>query len=276
MFKNNRYGVIGTPIQHSLSPQIQMQFASHLGYQMDYQKYQVEPADLNAFISDFFSHGGKGLNVTLPHKQSVFKLVDEVSQDALLAGSVNTLSINSQGKLVGDTTDGQGLLLDLQRQNFPIAHKQLLVVGAGGASQSILVALLKAGASITLLNRTASKLEPLIQKLSHLGEITALNSTQSEAVELFDGVISTVSEFNPVLLAPIRQNIGDKTYCYDLNYAERASQFKCFALANRCKNFSDGLGMLIGQAAKSYQIWHGQLPDISKLNFEQLILNKAD
>lgn len=260
MIQASRFGVIGNPIAHSISPQIHTQFARQFNANIDYQKYRVESAELSDFVKEFFNQGGRGLNVTLPYKQSVIELVDQLTEEARLAGSVNTIGINQQGLLIGDTTDGRGLLHDLNLQNLPVKHRKILVVGAGGASQSILMALLNAGAEIVLHNRSKSKITQLVKRFSELGKISAFNSPQK-----FDGVISAVSDFNPVLMAPVKACIGAQTFCYDLNYAQRASSFKQFALSNGCAQFSDGLGMLIGQAAHSYQGWHGQLPDISQV-----------
>ena len=171
MIKKDRYGVIGDPIEHSLSPEIQAQFSQQFDQPFDYQKYHVRPGELGSFISDFFAAGGKGLNVTLPHKQSIIKYLDRVTHEAELANSVNTVFIDEQGLIVGDTTDGAGLILDLNNKQVKIDQSRILVIGAGGASQSILLALLKAGASIEILNRTAEKVNDIIKRFANIGEI---------------------------------------------------------------------------------------------------------
>ncbi len=211
MTVNNRFGVIGSPVAHSLSPKIHAGFAAQFDLSIDYQKYLVEPEELADFVKHFFNEGGKGFNVTLPHKQAVMKLMDELSEDARLSGSVNTVSVNQQGKLVGNTTDGQGLLLDLERLNYKVSNKKLLVVGAGGACKSILVALLKAGANVQLLNRTQSKVEQFVEDFSQLGDISLYNEAEHQP---FDGVISSVSQFNETLFFPIRNSINKATFFF--------------------------------------------------------------
>ncbi len=256
----SRYGVIGNPVTHSLSPDIHRQFAKQFGHTIDYQKYHLEVHQLKTFVSQFFEEGGKGLNVTLPFKQSVISLTDRLTDDAKLANSVNTLFVDGDGLLVGDTTDGRGLLLDLNKCGFDISNKRLLVIGAGGASQSILLSLLKAGAKISLHNRTIEKVIELQNRFSSIGTITTFDSGQH-----FDGVINATSQFNQPLMAPVKLSISSDTFCYDLNYAARADEFKNFSGGCGCQKFSDGLGMLIGQAAYSYKIWCGLLPDFSDI-----------
>ncbi|WP_444996693.1 shikimate dehydrogenase [Aliikangiella sp. IMCC44359] len=255
-----RLGVIGNPITHSLSPVIHQQFAQQFADDIDYQKYLVEENNLSNFVKQFFDGGGRGLNVTLPYKQAVIQCIDSLTEEAEFAGSVNTILKNQQGQLVGHTTDGQGLLLDLDGHGFDIQQKKILVIGAGGASQSILVALLKAGAIIRLHNRNKDKITKLIEQFSVVGDI---DSFQRD--EQYDGVISAVTEFNSGLMKPVANCIGNKTFCYDLNYAARAQDFYQFALRSGCTAFADGLGMLVGQAAYSYQMWTGHLPNINQV-----------
>ena len=262
MKQKDRYGVIGDPIEHSLSPKIHTQFSNQLGLQVDYQKYHVRPEELELFIKEFFVKGGRGLNVTVPHKQSIIKHLDKLTGEAQLANSVNTVFIDQQGLLVGDTTDGAGLLLDLSNKPLTINKARVLVIGAGGASQSILLALLKAGASIEILNRTPEKVSDIVQRFSGFGEIKSFNK-QLNSPHSFDLVISSISEFNHELISQIADRVDQNTFCYDLNYAQRAMMFKQFVTENGMTHFSDGLGMLICQAALSYQIWHKKLPDTS-------------
>ena len=267
------FGVVGDPVDHSLSPLIHQQFAAQFGHSIDYRKYPVKPEGLARFVDDFFASGGRGLNVTVPHKQEVIGLLHRVSREARLANSVNTISLGAKGELVGDTTDGEGLLLDLALKNYPVKGKRLLVIGAGGASQAILVALLNAGAQISLHNRTTSKIPPLLKRFSPLGQIKAFEFAQAKADEKFDLVINTASSVTPELMRPLGGCFSTAHACYDLNYGARAQAFKQYAQAHGCEQFSDGWGMLVAQAAKSYQIWRGQLPQISAVN-RQAIMNE--
>jgi len=260
------FGVIGNPVEHSLSPRIHTQFANQFGHSIDYQKYQLNPHELKSFIANFFATGGKGLNVTLPYKQTVIPLLDRLSEEAALSQSVNTVYLDDKHNLVGATTDGQGLLLDLELQGFQVKGKKILLIGAGGASASILAALLKAGASISLYNRTLSKAEKLQQDFATIGEVELFDPYEQQDHEIsFDALVSSISQFNLELFSKIQKYINQNTYCYDLNYGQRAETFKQFALQNRCYKFSDGFGMLKGQAAIAYKIWQGVLPDISQI-----------
>ncbi|TQV72281.1 shikimate dehydrogenase [Aliikangiella marina] len=252
-----RLGVIGNPISHSLSPPIHYQFAQQVDISIEYQKHLVEENNLKSFVRSFFEQGGQGLNVTLPFKQAVIECADKVTLDAELAGSVNTLFKNESNQIVGTTTDGNGLLIDLQRLGFEYQNKHILVVGAGGACQSIILSLLSAGARVSMLNRTKAKVDLLLKRFDSLGPIDAYQATEQP-----DAIISTVSEFNPVLFDPLSDLVSQTDFCYDLNYGQRAEQFIHWCKANGASNTADGFGMLLGQAAESFNIWTGQRPDI--------------
>ncbi len=270
MSKTSSLGVIGNPVEHSLSPLIHTQFAQQFADRIDYQKYQIIPEQLAEFIQSFFKQGGSGLNVTLPYKQAVIDCLDFISDEAKLAGSVNCISVKQSGKLFGDTTDGVGLMLDLNRQEFVVNQKNILIVGAGGAAQSILVSLLNAGAKVFLVNRNEEKAKNLIHRFKHIGEISLLKNHPRQSQLIADGLISCISEFNPAIFETLTANLNQDSFCYDLNYAARACQFLDFAKQAGCRRSSDGLGMLLGQAAKSYQIWFGRLPDITKVEFDSV------
>lgn len=260
MPKTYRLGVIGNPIKHSLSPTIHQQFAQQFDLDIDYQKYLVEEEQLEQFVADFFSRGGEGLNATLPHKQALISVVDELTDEAQAAGSVNTLFLNRQGDLIGHTTDGSGLIYDFDRLGWQLKGKRVLVVGAGGASQSILLAILKQGAVVELLNRTHTKVEQLANQFKSFGTIEEYSDANR-----YDLVISSISEFNHELLAPVAAQIGENTLCYDLNYGTRAEQFTTWCQQAGAKQIVDGMGMLIGQAAKSFHLWVGKLPNIEEV-----------
>ena len=223
MSKSYRLGVIGNPIKHSLSPLIHRQFAAQFDIDIDYRKCLVEANRLEQFIADFFSMGGDGLNVTLPYKQALMPIVDELTEDAKAVGSVNTLFLNRSGSLVGHTTDGAGLMYDFERLSWQLKGKKVLLVGAGGASQSVLLAILKQGAKVEILNRTQPKAQKLINQFKDFGNIEEYSSESH-----YDFVISSISEFNATLLEPVAAQINERSICYDLNYAERALPFTEF------------------------------------------------
>jgi shikimate dehydrogenase len=264
------YGVIGDPIKHSLSPLIHQQFAQQFSRQIDYQKYQVKPKELDDFIARFFAQNGVGLNVTLPHKQSIIPLLDHLTERAKLCQSVNTIIRQDDGSLLGDTTDGAGFLLDCERLGFLVKNQNILVVGAGGASVSVISSLLESGAKVTLHNRTQSKVEKLANQLSAIGAINSLNELPTadksgQSVGKFAGIISCVSEFNLTLIEPLLGLLKKDAFAYDLNYGVRAKPFLQFCESQGVSRSADGWGMLVGQAAFAFQHWFKVLPDIQKV-----------
>jgi len=251
-------GVVGNPVKHSLSPEIHFNFAKQFNINLDYQKYLVEPEQLETFIKNFFIKGGVGLNVTLPFKQSVIPFIDELSMASEMCGSVNTLSVKKDGSIKGDTTDGDGLLLHLKQLEYEVKGKTILILGAGGASISVIYALLKNQAKVILHNRSPDKIESLLHRFSDFGEIRAfdLNNENSGV----DGLISAISQFNQPMFDQVVRVLKKDAFVYDLNYAERAEKTLNFFRKKGFTRLSDGYGMLVGQAAKSFEIWHGKMP----------------
>ena len=252
-------GVIGNPIAHSLSPQIHSDFSNKHDIALEYNKYLVKDTQLDIFVKDFFTKGGKGLNVTLPFKQKVIKSTECLSDAARICQSVNTLYLNSDNQLVGDTTDGNGLFLDLERLKFDVTNKNILVLGAGGASLSVIYSLLENNSKIYLHNRSQHKIPEIVDQFSSVGEIIPFKENQSI---LFDGVICSISEFNQSLFDQIIPRLKSDAFVYDLNYGERAEKSLDYFRTKKLNRVSDGYGMLVGQAAKAFEIWHGVLPRI--------------
>jgi len=265
--KNNRKlcGVIGNPIAHSKSPEIHQKFAASCQVELEYNKYLVSEQNLQEFVTDFFEQEGTGLNVTLPFKQSVIQLVDELTENAKLCQSVNTLYRNKEGKLCGATTDGDGLLLDLDKLGFIHQGKNILVIGAGGASVSIICALLKQQTKVRIINRSQDKIAKLVDQFSGIGDIGIFNQEEKNHNReqiTFNGVISAISNPNNNLYQSILPSLKSDAFIYDLNYAERAEETLNYFRENGLTRSSDGYGMLVGQAAKSFEIWHGVMPKI--------------
>ena len=161
------YAVFGNPIAHSKSPLIHQQFAEQL--QIDHPYGRVL-APVDAFIPTleaFFAAGGKGANVTVPFKEEAFERADELTERASLAGAVNTLKRLEDGRLLGDNTDGIGLLSDLERLSFIKPGFRVLLIGAGGASRGVLLPLLSLDCAVTITNRTFSRAEALAALFAH-------------------------------------------------------------------------------------------------------------
>ncbi len=260
-----RCAVIGNPIRHSLSPKIHASFAQQVGIALEYDKVQLEPSQLEQFIEEFFSQGGTGLNVTAPFKTEVIKCVSSLSESAKICQSVNTIYRDSTGSLVGHSTDGPGILMDLKRlaflsnQSAQSPKLNIAIVGAGGASIPVALSLLGEGCRLSVLNRTASKIDNMVKRLNLYGSIAPFDECSEN---LLDGIISATSVFNQALFDSARNRLKSDGFVYDLNYAERAKDLSNYCDQKQITKFSDGYGMLLGQAAKSFEIWHGKLPSI--------------
>jgi shikimate dehydrogenase len=257
--KQAKCAVIGNPISHSLSPSIHQRFAQQLGISLNYSKVKLQTDELESFVQSFFQQGGHGLNVTAPFKQQIIDCVDQLTEAAKTCQSANTIYKDSNGSLIGDTTDGPGIMLDLERLGFIRPNQTIAIVGAGGASLPVALALLKHNCRVVMLNRTKSKIANIVDRLKTFGAISGLNAADKFE---FDGVISATSEFNAELIEKALTTLKTDGFVYDLNYAERATNLLTYCQAAGIQKVSDGYGMLLGQAAKSFEIWHGRLPEI--------------
>ena len=260
---SDRYIVVGNPIEHSKSPQIHSQFAVQTQQDLIYEKQLIELGDFNKDVKAFFAAGGKGLNVTVPFKEEAYQFADTLTERAKLAGAVNTLALQSDGSIVGDTTDGEGLVNDLKRHLFPLMNAKILVLGAGGAVRGVLEPLLaERPARVVIANRTASKAETLAEQFKHLGNIEA-KGFDHLAGESFDVVINGTSASLSGDLPPIPATVfGDHAAAYDMMYGKEPTAFLQWAKENGCTVIADGLGMLVGQAAVSFKRWRGVMPDV--------------
>jgi shikimate dehydrogenase len=255
------FAVIGNPIDHSLSPRIHKLFAEQVGIKLDYRKQKVQSGVLSDEITRFFTNGGSGLNVTVPHKQAAYALCDDLSPRAKLAGSVNTLYMN-EGQLIGENTDGVGLVKDIT-DNLEISCQQakMLIIGAGGASRGIIEPLLaESPHSIDIVNRTFSKAVKLAKIFKKLGNIRALSF--DELLSDYDIIINaSSSSLQQDIPAVPEKCLASGQLAYDLMYADSATAFMSFAAQAGCKQQTDGLGMLVEQAAEAFAIWNGYQPE---------------
>ena len=259
--------VIGNPIAHSKSPEIHQHFAKQVGLDINYSK-QYCPNDTSSFeavVTAFFHGGGIGANVTVPFKQMAFELCQEqggLSEHALTAGAVNTLMLR-QGRLFGDNTDGQGLVNHLQALNWPLEQAQIAIIGAGGAARGIVLPLLEAGAaSITIANRTVSKAQQLIDDLQSGHERLAKASLYTKAINELNGEYDLIINATSIGLSedtlPLSKTL-QTTYAYDMMYGRKLPFLQHFAKLGAAT--SDGFGMLVGQAALSFERWTGHEVD---------------
>lgn len=251
--------VFGDPISHSLSPQIHALFAQQTGLQIEYRRI-LAPSDTFAQqVRDFVTAGGRGANITLPHKVAALSLMDSLGPRAQAAGAMNTLIVEDSGSLRGDNTDGVGLCQDLQRQFGPLHGSRILILGAGGAARGIIEPLLAAGVTELLIyNRTRARAETLVADIGR--PQVRLWQTGDKG---FDGVINASAgghQGSAVRLDAEWVRAGG--FAYDLSYGSAATPFveQCRNLDLQC---SDGLGMLVAQGAASFELWTGQRADFA-------------
>lgn len=259
----DRYGVIGHPISHSKSPVIHRLFATQTGEDLRYDAYDVQPAQLEVRLKVFAEHGFRGLNVTVPHKEQVAQLADQLTDRAHLAGAVNTVILAADGRLDGDNTDGVGLLTDLSANlGIELREARIVILGAGGATRGIVPALLGSELhDLRIANRTIERARELAQHFNKLAEIVPCRFDELTG-QHFDLVINATSAGLHGELPPFPTSIlGPDTVCYDLSYAMSDTPFVTWAKSHGVKQAYQGWGMLVEQAAEAFFIWRGVRPD---------------
>lgn len=263
----DRYAVIGHPIAHSRSPVIHKLFAEQTGQNISYTAIDVPPSDLGPALKKFFATGGRGLNVTVPHKTQVMSLMDTLTPQAKLAGAVNTITLLKNGTLEGDNTDGIGLIADLRDNlKFELIDSSILILGAGGASRGIVPPLLEQiPAEIIIANRSLDKARGLASAFADLGNLHACSFDDLERRQ-FHLIINATSaglhgEVPPFPASIIRPD----TVCYDLSYSMRDTPFIAWAKQHGCRRAYQGWGMLVEQAAESFAIWRGVRPETARV-----------
>lgn len=267
MAEPDRYAVIGHPIAHSKSPIIHQLFAEQTNEAISYEAIDVLPDQLSEMISKFTAEGGRGLNVTVPHKQDALRLMDTLTERAKLAGAVNTITFTDKGELAGDNTDGIGLIADL-RDNLQIEliDASILILGAGGATRGIIPPLMEQRpAELLIANRTIDKAQSLSTAFSDLGNIDACGFDNLDGRH-FNLIINATSAGLEGELPPFPTSIlNPDTICYDLSYSMHATPFIAWAKQHGCKHAYQGWGMLVEQAAESFAIWRGIRPETQKV-----------
>ena len=261
---NKKFAVLGHPISHSLSPKIHQYFASQFAIHLDYQRIDVESMNFEKTLIDLRQEGYEGLNVTLPLKNLAYEICDELSSRAKKTKSVNTISIKND-KFCGDTTDGLGLVTDLLTKHVNLENKKILVIGAGGASNGVMFDLISQHPqALFLTNRTISKSHDMAEYWILLAKENGvlLNILSPKENITFDLIINATSSSLEKGNAIFPENLNGY-YWYDMMYGKKTS-FLLMAEQNKAK-FSDGLGMLVEQAAASFNIWHHQKPDTKSI-----------
>ena len=259
---SDQYAVMGNPISHSKSPFIHSLFARQTNQSLEYKTILVEIDAFESSVKSFVENNGKGLNITVPFKQQAWQLVNERSLCAEKAGAVNTIIVKEDGCLVGDNTDGIGLVNDLKNNiGFDFQNKKVLVLGAGGAVRGVLGPILKEHPeSVVVANRTASRAVELEQLFSEDGCIKGVGYDDI-GVDGFDLVINGTAASLSGDLPPTPATAVNAACCYDMMYSKTDTVFMAWAREHDANQVWDGLGMLVEQAAESFYLWRGVRPD---------------
>jgi shikimate dehydrogenase len=241
---------------------------------MQYELLQVTPEKLETAVRQFQRTGGKGLNVTVPHKRAVLDLVDQVSERAATAGAVNTLAFRGS-EIHGDNTDGIGLLRDLNiNLGVPLQGTNILILGAGGATRGIVGPLLEMQPrALRIANRTLDKAQVIAEHFGRYGPVSACGFNMVPVSEPYDLVINATSAGLGGEAPPYPEAaISDKTFCYDLSYGLSPTPFSTWARDQGAAKSVMGWGMLVEQAAESFEIWRGVRPNTAPV-LKQMQIN---
>jgi shikimate dehydrogenase len=257
------YGLFGYPVHHSWSPFIHGLFARQTGQQLTYHLFESEPSQFRHDVLDFFfNQNGCGCNVTLPHKRAAAELVNELTPRAQRADAVNTI-LRREDRLIGDNTDGTGLLTDL-RQNLGLRFNtpRILMLGAGGAARGVLEPLLSLHPAVLLIaNRTPARAVELASEFSDLGATRGASFDAAALQQPFDLIVNATSATLQGTTPPVpARAVGPKTMCYDMAYALGETPFTHWARQAGAAVVAQGWGMLVEQAALAFELWRGVRP----------------
>ncbi|KXV10312.1 shikimate dehydrogenase [Caballeronia megalochromosomata] len=262
----DQYAVIGNPIEHSKSPWIHAKFAAQTGEPVEYGRILGPLGGFEREVKQFIASGGRGMNVTVPFKLEAHALADSLSPRAAAAGAVNTLAFGPDG-VRGDNTDGVGLVRDIE-VNLGVSLKgaRILLLGAGGAARGVVLPIFdRAPAALTIVNRTAAKAQQLVeqfaQNAAECGVRFSGGGADSVEAGRYDVIVNaTAGSLDAALPDCDDSAFGAGTLAYDMMYGAQPTVFMQHA-SKLGARASDGLGMLVEQAAESFFIWRGVRPD---------------
>jgi shikimate dehydrogenase len=259
----DQYGVAGHPIAHSWSPFIHGMFAKATAQNLVYRLFDIPPAEFRREILRLITSGVRGLNITLPHKQAAAELVNELTPRAARAQAVNTIAYFDDAELLGDNTDGIGLLSDLEQNlQLELAHKRILVLGAGGAVRGVLGPLLERDLQqLVIANRTPVRARRLAADFADLGPVSGCGFDELEGPP-FDLIVNGTSASLQGEMPQMPPGlVGAQTVCYDMAYGRGHTPFTLWAEGLQAGYITKGWGMLVEQAAASFALWRGIRPD---------------
>ncbi|MGN1392546.1 MAG: shikimate dehydrogenase [Succinivibrionaceae bacterium] len=266
----DKYHVLGNPINHSKSPYIHTYFAKQTKQELEYTTLEVPLGQFSSTVTDLFKNQGVlGCNVTVPFKQDAFEFCTKRTKRAEIAGAVNTLKFMPDGTILGDNTDGIGLVTDLKQHNVVLNEKKILILGAGGAARGVLTPIMDENpALIVIANRTFSKALDLAV-IANSDNVKAEEFSKLDFYAPFDIIINATSASLSNSLPPISNSLYQNATAYDLMYADTPTTFLKYAKEHGAVQIIDGLGMLVEQAAESFYVWRGVRPS-TQLLLEEL------
>ncbi|MEQ9436489.1 shikimate dehydrogenase [Hyphomonas sp.] len=253
------YGVIGDPVAHSLSPLIHNNWMRDHDIDATYKAMQVPEGELEAALETLTRQGARGLNITLPHKQTALALADEVGDLARRIGAANTLIRTESGGWLAENTDAPGFIHTINTAGIDVADKTVFLLGAGGSARALAIVLTDLGANLTICNRTISRAEEIAGNLPVRPEVCTLDIglERLAAAELVVNTISLGHSGQALQLPP-----GTGRTFYDISYGKAAVPTLAHAAEQDWKTM-DGLGMLVAQAAFAFEHWFGMVPDMA-------------
>jgi shikimate dehydrogenase len=260
----DHYAVFGKPIAHSQSPRIHQLFAKQTQQHLSYQAQAVGKEDFKCVAYDFFTKGGKGLNCTVPLKELAYQFADQLTPRAKYAQAVNTLSLQQDGTVLGDNTDGCGLIKDLTcNHQLTLTAKRILILGAGGAARGIIEPIMQqAPKQLVIANRTLKKSVALAIEFEGLNQTISGCGFADLVSWQFDLILNATSASLSNQLPPLPKNLLAKNACcYDLAYGRQPTPFVDWGVENNAFKSVDGLGMLVEQAAEAFYSWRKIRPD---------------
>jgi len=254
-------GLIGFPVEHSLSPVFQQAAFDALGLDVRYELWSTTEDEMSARVASLRADEYIGANVTVPHKERAFALMESVSDIARRAGAVNTI-VKRDGKLHGENTDVPGFLAPLQQRGFDLSRMSAVVLGAGGAARGVVVALQSAGCPrIVVANRTVERAERLASELGGPLQTSGLDDSLVPHLEAADLLVNATAlgwqgDRLPLAETTLRA-LPSTSLVYDLTYRETPL---LRAAAQLGYDTLDGLEMLVAQGAESFRLWTGKEP----------------
>ncbi|WP_367674371.1 shikimate dehydrogenase [Buchnera aphidicola] len=263
--KKYNYLLFGESVLYSKSPVIYSLFSYQTDFIVDYGICNVTKDNFFSKMCNFFYTDGKGANVTVPFKELVCQSPVILTNRAKLCNSVNFLKKNKKNEIIGDNTDGMGLVYDLKRLNCIYPNYNILLIGSGGAARGIIPNLLNLNCTIDIVNRNFINAKKLELFFNHLGPIKAIDIVHLKKINYHLVINATARNvegkddffISNVVFYP------SKTFFYDLNYGDNITPFLSWCIDNGAIYYSDGIGMLVSQAAYSFYYWSNIFPEIN-------------